>query len=149
MCLTNQENRHCFNPRTHIGCDLHEKPNVASNKFQSTHPHRVRLAVFKIKSIYIMFQSTHPHRVRHIAIGISIPTASFNPRTHIGCDVARISLHVRRLRFQSTHPHRVRQRHNNTIYDSLLFQSTHPHRVRRCKDIDTKGLSLVSIHAPT
>ena len=77
-----------FNPRTHTGCDpackrrLHRKFQVSIHaptrgatlpcldsswplpRFQSTHPHGVRL--FSVSSISIpsLFQSTHPHGVR-------------------------------------------------------------------------------------
>ena len=78
----------CFNPRTHTGCDpacksrLNRKFQVSIHaptrgatlpcldsswplpRFQSTHPHGVRL--FSVSSISIpsLFQSTHPHGVR-------------------------------------------------------------------------------------
>ena len=54
-----------FNPRTHMGCD--NCSHLASNtvgKFQSTHPHGVRLRIV-------------------VALMIQI---YFNPRTHMGCD---------------------------------------------------------------
>ena len=77
-----------FNPRTHTGCDpacksrLNRKFQVSIHaptrgatlpcldsswplpRFQSTHPHGVRL--FSVSSISIpsLFQSTHPHGVR-------------------------------------------------------------------------------------
>ena len=81
-----------------------------SNKFQSTHPHGVRL--FKIVEFAqpVLFQSTHPHGVRlflinafNFTVKVSIhaptwgatpccrggrePYPSFNPRTHMGCDI--------------------------------------------------------------
>ena len=54
----------CFNPRTHIGCDL----QYSSDLFVGT------------------FQSTHPHRVRRICKVLQVLMLGFNPRTHIGCD---------------------------------------------------------------
>ena len=55
-----------FNPRTHTGCD---QPTLAllrdSVKFQSTHPHGVRLLPGASFCSTNRFQSTHPHGVRH------------------------------------------------------------------------------------
>ena len=75
-----------FNPRTHTGCDnmigfnltrlqvsIHAPTRGATRrvggdnsnrKFQSTHPHGVRLGRTMMISILILFQSTHPHGVR-------------------------------------------------------------------------------------
>ncbi len=55
-----------------------------------------------------MFQSTHPHGVRLPIDVVVLNVTSFNPRTHMGCDIAfaisKVTFHV----FQSTHPHGVR-----------------------------------------
>ena len=122
----------CFNPRTHTGCD---DPclllALGPFRFQSTHPHGVRLLPFlgfvNISNVSIhaptrgattyavtpfpvscKFQSTHPHGVRHHVIEVKI--------------IIR--------RFQSTHPHGVRQLVTVQVVFDLLFQSTHPHGVR-------------------
>ena len=56
----------CFNPRTHTGCDGRWSDSPGScSRFQSTHPHGVRL---------LRPQSACQRR-------------SFNPRTHTGCDL--------------------------------------------------------------
>ena len=54
---------------------------------------------------------------------------SFNPRTHVGCDIVA-GLQQTRLEFQSTHPRRVRHRQHTWIIEFYEFQSTHPRRVR-------------------
>ena len=77
---------YCFNPRTHIGCDI-----VAHFVFTNR-----------------MFQSTHPHRVRRSFQLLPLASRSFNPRTHIGCDNFSPNAATPLSVFQSTHPHRVR-----------------------------------------
>ena len=126
-----------FNPRTHTGCDAKTREEfVAAYKFQSTHPHGVRLhqmgalrhvnvsihaptrgatiLTFRI-TFAAMFQSTHPHGVRHRAICFF--SISF--------------------KFQSTHPHGVRPRIPWVLSQAFAFQSTHPHGVRPVFDIVT------------
>ena len=78
-------------------------------RFQSTHPHGVRLSSYLSRLLACVFQSTHPHGVRHehhqrkhrsCQVSIHAPargatqTSStdeesvqgFNPRTRTGCD---------------------------------------------------------------
>ena len=65
----------CFNPRTHMGCDVRNAcANLSESVFQSTHPHGVRR------------QSSKALRFRF----------GFNPRTHMGCDLTLFKL-IRRL----------------------------------------------------
>ena len=78
-----------FNPRTHIGCDLSVSLCHNYYRFQSTHPHRVRQNFLFSDTILKPFQSTHPHRVRRCAAKKLLLSVSFNPRTHIGCDLNR------------------------------------------------------------
>ena len=141
-----------------------------------------------------MFQSTHPHGVRHYKctrskfstdVSIHAPTrgatgfvglssseiASFNPRTHTGCDLricasslATISVSIHAPTrgatekqnqwnidqwFQSTHPHGVRPSVSSAPGDINTFQSTHPHGVRQNGDLLKFIVIPVSIHAPT
>ena len=124
--------------------------------FQSTHPHGVRL-----KRLFLVRSSLN--------ISIHAPTRgatrpgneqlqardNFNPRTHTGCDAAKMCERATTSGFQSTHPHGVRRRwlshvvmgvssisihaptrgatchrwHGRT--PAFAFQSTHPHGVRR------------------
>ena len=57
-----------FNPRTHTGCDGLVKIGYSTNgKFQSTHPHGVRLMGATSIHVQAVFQSTHPHGVRQCA----------------------------------------------------------------------------------
>ena len=100
----------------------------------------------------IRFQSTHPHGVRLLLATPLLHFSCFNPRTHTGCDTPVFLIDVSPLRFQSTHPHGVRQNSQSchprvfpcfnprthtgcdpTFCVSLhpkRFQSTHPHGVR-------------------
>ena len=79
-------NSRSFNPRTHTGCDANsahtllqlivsihaptrgatqnKNINTYKGKFQSTHPHGVRLKRKVFRILLPMFQSTHPHGVR-------------------------------------------------------------------------------------
>ena len=98
------------------------------------------------------FQSTHPHGVRLGLHRVYHKPASFNPRTHVGCDIeiiepisiCKVSIHaptwgateiylLKNLhqRFQSTHPRGVRQIPFVVVHADILFQSTHP---RGCVD---------------
>ena len=55
-------------------------------RFQSTHPHGVRLFNIIYHTHNRTFQSTHPHGVRLEVGKVIINKTSFNPRTHTGCD---------------------------------------------------------------
>ena len=103
------------------------------------------------------FQSTHPHGVRLPASTLTTSSGSFNPRTHTGCDSLESPCYgwsIRRFNprthtgcdllipdgtslatmFQSTHPHGVRLFGYLSISSEILsFQSTHPHGVRRTR----------------
>ena len=81
----------------------------------------------------LVFQSTHPHRVRHYILTRRYLEVSFNPHTHIGCDLPAGTLLRLLYLFQSTHPHRVRREIRRYIEYDIKFQSTHPHRVRQSK----------------
>ena len=143
-----------FNPRTHTGCDDASQYAFQKRvKFQSTHPHGVRLSKIIRLSVSNWFQSTHPHGVR---LSPCYPLCSceprFNPRTHTGCDSDDLAQLANTELFQSTHPHGVRLELQDIIYISAVsihaptrgatplsmecytvriqFQSTHPHGVR-------------------
>ena len=138
--------------------------------FQSTHPRRVRPPAIFTLFIYCLFQSTHPRRVRLCPPPYSPMCRGFNPRTHVGCDMADATIRERYGLFQSTHPRRVRPRpqepssavagfnprtHVGCDFTSLhsysleLFQSTHPRRVRLIAARTATNTHQVSIHAPT
>ena len=100
----------CFNPRTHVGCDLTDVSLPAQEfLFQSTHPRRVRPFSMLTPVTISLFQSTHPRRVRQNRRFLLIAKLSFNPRTHVGCDKSSRLWGSNTIRFQSTHPRRVRQ----------------------------------------
>ena len=60
----------------------------------------------------------------------SYPNISFNPRTHVGCDLGGSPLRLLLTRFQSTHPRGVRQIACCGVCNDFMFQSTHPRGVR-------------------
>ena len=90
-----------FNPRTHMGCDPFGKLSyVEVSEFQSTHPHGVRLTIepssLRVGDVSIHAPTwgatncrTNPTRTR----------TSFNPRTHMGCDILNIITFTNRLCF--------------------------------------------------
>ena len=117
------------------------------------------------------FQSTHPHGVRlFIKVSNSFHSC-FNPRTHTGCDALQLGIPSEVIMFQSTHPHGVRRSFARTRDGVVTFQSTHPHGVRPLWTYparvafmfqsthphgvrlefygDGSGVAFVSIHAPT
>ena len=142
----------CFNPRTHMGCDrMLLKQVPLYQKFQSTHPHGVRLNKLKIVNTLSKFQSTHPHGVRLqtqseqkcYLVSIHAPTwgateqscteyicRKFQSTHPHGVRRARLLEEEVRKRFQSTHPHGVRPRISQETWLTDTFQSTHPHGVR-------------------
>ena len=117
-----------FNPRTHMGCDINWMDIfVVWFKFQSTHPHGVRLSMILIIDLKNVFQSTHPHGVRRKVI-------------------YWVFLF---LMFQSTHPHGVRQ-YIDTISNKLNAVSIHAPTWGATGAYAGKGIGFgVSIHAPT
>ena len=140
-----------FNPRTHMGCDA---PTLLALKrtmlFQSTHPHGVRHEKDALYKFNLLFQSTHPHGVRLLlVVRRESSQASFNPRTHMGCDVLFHNRFLSLFMFQSTHPHGVRPYRSLMGEDYDWFQSTHPHGVRPGEASRELQRSQVSIHAPT
>ena len=137
--------------------------------FQSTHPCGVRqmdTAVIMYGSVSIHapvwgathlmyvfilemeFQSTHPCGVRRIEQALLGLSASFNPRTRVGCDVLRSAFCCSMWRFNPRT--RVGCDDANSPPQKLLttFQSTHPCGVRLKKAITIAGGNAVSIHAP-
>ena len=141
-------------------------------KFQSTHPHGVRLrkgidreSVHRISihapargatvpGGYIMipcgvFQSTHPHGVRHQPpppLPFTLPFQSTHPH---GVRPYGLSGSATGAIFQSTHPHGVRQRGESDMITGWgTFQSTHPHGVRPGLGGPRDTVGVISIHAP-
>ena len=76
------------------------------------------------------FQSTHPRGVRLPLPSIGRRAASFNPRTHEGCDGTFAVYVLEFLLFQSTHPRGVRLSLMRIKMSTTSFQSTHPRGVR-------------------
>ena len=147
-------NRACFNPRTHVGCDIFKRittriitsfnprthvgcdSTCASEGAESTsfNP-RTHVGCDVIKHYIIIkickFQSTHPRRVRQAELVFGPYVLSFNPRTHVGCDITGM------LTSRPTPSFNPRTHVGCDIETILLmlsyklFQSTHPRRVRR------------------
>ena len=122
---------------------------IRGSRFQSTHPRGVRPPAMAEMAARQAFQSTHPRGVRRSRRSAGgMGSASFNPRTRVGCDV-----------WEQKRPHRKRVSIHAPAWGATRggqivfcqwrgFQSTHPRGVR---PIDTarKALSAgVSIHAP-
>ena len=99
----------CFNPRTHVGCDI--ASSYANGENPSFNPR------------------THVGCDRRVGRG-RVPCRSFNPRTHVGCDENVGVDGQRKSVFQSTHPRRVRLSPFTAAGVDFVFQSTHPRRVR-------------------
>ena len=77
----------CFNPRTHTGCDsLKLSFTLSLPKFQSTHPHGVRLVVLTSSNNLIIVSIHAPTRGATPCVITIDPSVRFNPRTHTGCD---------------------------------------------------------------
>ena len=97
-----------------------------NNRFQSTHPHGVRLGSLPLSSAKQGFQSTHPHGVRHI---LTLRKAQA-------------------LQFQSTHPHGVR--HNSlSPFTPFFAVSIHaPAWGATFTFTPVVAMAAVSIHAP-
>ena len=162
-----------FNPRTHVGCDAANGPEV---------------------TISVAFQSTHPRGVRREVRSYPWFISDFNPRTHVGCDSLPGRCAHQWSRFQSTHPRGVRPKvkyppdgvqrisiHAPTWGATVagrirqevfgisihaptwgatcatlvlpvpasIFQSTHPRGVRPQPPVVVLVVGEISIHAPT
>ena len=107
---TQTQSLRSFNPRTHMGCDVHTPTATAVRlSFQSTHPHGVRPPQLDLAHVGIDSFNPRTHMgcdpqldLAHVGID------SFNPRTHMGCDCCNGSGGRTDFEFQSTHPHGVR-----------------------------------------
>ena len=120
----------CFNPRTHVGCDLRAmRQELGSKAFQSTHPRGVRRYVFAEVRTFWSFQSTHPRGVRRILnlqpkrtkVSIHAPTWGATIKVSDIPHRAKVSIHAPTW--------------GATSYDHVdcgckEFQSTHPRGVR-------------------
>ena len=79
--------------------------------------------------VIFRFQSTHPHGVRLDNVSKLFLTASFNPRTRMGCDFPSCKGYEQGL--VSIHaPAWGATRHHRLVLAGTEFQSTHPHGVR-------------------
>ena len=118
----------CFNPRTHVGCDL--CLSVDTLRHQRFNPRTHVGCDDRCAASYQFDRGFNPRT--HVGcdakpLGCVIIAQSFNPRTHVGCDAMSVSTFLPTPSFQSTHPRRVR------LYMPCLGEET----------------DIVSIHAPT
>ena len=138
--------------------------------FQSTHPRGVRLREDGFQGFVCEFQSTHPRGVRQCVRPKSCCSAYFNPRTHVGCDVAlefggdmasdfNPRTHVgcdspttmeltNTDGFQSTHPRGVRRFTNMVPLTSTNF-NPRTHVGCDAEAVRDSDPLCISIHAPT
>ena len=93
----------CFNPRTHVGCDLSKRTTAVAYSSFNPRTHVGCDKRGKARGIITnKFQSTHPRRVRRKQRLSPFPARCFNPRTHVGCDMVilgmspwmRVSIHA-------------------------------------------------------
>ena len=107
----------------------HQK--AANHRFQSTHPHGVRLLLICCRNLVHLFQSTHPHGVRRDEFHRALSEKEFQSTHPHGVRLNMLFNIVGYTLFQSTHPHGVRPAPNCEVGTTPKFQSTHPHGVRR------------------
>ncbi len=127
-------------PRVQAGVSIHAPTWGATGlsgggtivtKFQSTRPHGARLALFGICFNNFMFQSTRPHGARPVLYSRFRFRRSFNPRAHMGRDIAAIIIQPHVKKFQSTRPHGARLDTMPRTLPPFEFQSTRPHGARQ------------------
>ena len=142
-----------------------------NDKFQSTHPHGVRLqspmllrlwwTSFNPRThtecdrplqVWIFLQKCFNPRTHtecdHTCVQCAPMLEGFNPRTHTECDVFTTVYYIRL--YVSIHaPTRSATLGCKPQFVTKLFQSTHPHGVRPDVVVNRHTLWRVSIHAPT
>ena len=162
-----------FNPRTHMGCDIAAFSSYPSIKVSIHAPTWGATYCISIYSFTAStFQSTHPHGVRLLpgaiivlmrSVSIHAPTwgatwrccffyilyNSFNPRTHMGCDLDIREFAMYHDLFQSTHPHGVRQTTRRKRCHRLPVSIHAPTWGATATAPPAINASPVSIHAPT
>ena len=99
-----------FNPRTHTGCDFMVQCSFASLQVSIHAPTRGATANLPSEGLLVEVSIHAPTRGATFWRAASAHgSASFNPRTHTGCDGFASLLRPAPLWFQSTHPHGVRR----------------------------------------
>ena len=77
----------CFNPRTHVGCDLLDMAvGQVVEVFQSTHPRGVRPEAAEGRTWKPCFNPRTHVGCDGVQRGLPAYPEGFNPRTHVGCD---------------------------------------------------------------
>ena len=78
--------RHCFNPRTRVGCDLLLFMQRHKQPFQSTHPCGVRRVNQRAIHHFLCFNPRTRVGCDTCWRSNRFSLCSFNPRTRVGCD---------------------------------------------------------------
>ena len=78
-----------FNPRTHVGCDGTLPPQDWRSPISIHAPTWGATKVVRGYYRDFVFQSTHPRGVRLSCWLSNSSFRYFNPRTHVGCDIAK------------------------------------------------------------
>ena len=118
------------------------------HSFQSTHPRGVRLMPMMYPVQTQMFQSTHPRGVRHTIAAAFDLCQSFNPRTHMGCDVSPSEGNV--IPIVSIHAPTWGATYHAILWNFPKSVSIHaPTWGATAALLAPQGTKGVSIHAPT
>ena len=140
-----------FNPRSHMGSDLYGPEHSLEEKGISIHaPTWGATQHSIIGTIKKSFQSTLPHGERLIcAVMRPQKFAYFNPRSHMGSDIANATMPTGPSIFQSTLPHGERPHPSmpNLCLDRISIHA--PTWGATWRIGETAGRYMISIHAPT
>ena len=106
-CVMKRRRSYRFNPRAHVGRDC-SRPKWQFCKFVSIHAPTWGATVLLLTIIIVlMFQSTRPRGARRKNRSSSSQETGFNPRAHVGRDMALI-VWFGPIGFQSTRPRGAR-----------------------------------------
>ena len=138
----------CFNPRTHMGCDI-RGVNTYCRLYGFNPRTHMGCDTFWVR-ISSFIDSFNPRT--HMGCDQSptcAPSAqcSFNPRTHMGCDNRMMKIFEPSDTFQSTHPYGVRLHLFSSCGLPLCF-NPRTHMGCDCVLLRKVTLCAVSIHAP-
>ena len=85
LCLSSNVSKR-FNPRTRMGCDFNNSLRKSKHRVSIHAPAWGATQQFRHWMRLERFQSTHPHGVRLQKMSVLVFGLSFNPRTRMGCD---------------------------------------------------------------
>ena len=139
----------CFNPRTHMGCDVLAILfiSVIGCFNPRTHMGCDSMKIYKHSSFHVSIHAPTWGATYLILINFFRKMVSIHAPTW-GATKLRRTMQTNN-RFQSTHPHGVRRLRGGKPIFYEQFQSTHPHGVRHTLTLAMLTILKVSIHAPT